>query len=57
MYFCEFSTTPVQQSFYAAVNNLYTCHKDKNDHIMRNILQKRLEYIKPIAKAVVTGKK
>ena len=53
LYFCEFRTTPVQQSFYAAVNHFYSSHKDKNDHIMRDVLQKRLEYLKPAAGGAV----
>ncbi|TNV78003.1 hypothetical protein FGO68_gene7658 [Halteria grandinella] len=58
LYFCEFSTTPIPQSFYAAVNHFYSSHKDKNDHIMRDVLQKRLEYLKPAAgaAAAVVGK-
>lgn len=58
LYFCEFSTTPIPQSFYAAVNHFYSSHKDKNDHIMRDVLQKRLEYFKPAAgvAANVVGK-
>ncbi len=40
-YFNEFNTK-VPQSWYAAVNNLYTAHGDKNDLIMRDILQRKL---------------
>lgn len=45
LYFMEFNTK-IPVSFYAAVNNLYTVHKDKNDHILRDVLIKRLQYFK-----------
>ena len=37
LYFFEFNTK-IPVSSYAAVNNIYTCHADKNDHIFRDIL-------------------
>jgi hypothetical protein len=37
LYFCEFNTK-IPVSFYAAVNNFYTCHPEKNDHILRDAL-------------------
>jgi len=45
LYFCELNKS-INVSFYAALNNVYTVHKDKNDHIMRDLLQKRLQYFK-----------
>lgn len=44
LYFCEFSTTKINPSFYSAVNHFFTSHKDKNDHIYRDLLQKSNEY-------------
>lgn len=45
LYFCELNKN-INVSFYAALNNVYSVHKDKNDHIMRDLLWKRLEYFK-----------
>lgn len=41
LYFCELNKK-IPVSFYAALNNMYSVHKEKNDHIMVNLLQKRL---------------
>ena len=37
LYFCELNKK-IPVSFYAALNNMYTAHPEKNDHIMRDIL-------------------
>jgi hypothetical protein len=45
LYFCELNKK-INVSFYAALNNVYSAHKDKNDHIMRDLLQSKLAFFK-----------